>query len=170
MMSQYIHQLRKRLITDLPYEIQVEDIAWQRRVIPLSRSSHVRGWHPVRPDHPPVPFESKIEARLISDLASFPELVRIQAQPVTVFYRYTGRGYRYTPDFLVTLSSVPHELAALGFGLETFVEVKPLRHAVNSELKLSRQFKVLRQALQHQVVLVTDWDLKLGLQEVMYDA
>ena len=48
---------------------------------------------------------------------------------------------------------MPHELAALGFGLETFVEVKPLRHAVTSEVKLSRQFKVLRQALQHQVAV-----------------
>jgi hypothetical protein len=170
MMSQTIYQLRNRLITDLPFEVQIEDIAWQRRVIPLSRSAHVRGWHPVRPDHPPVPFESKIEARLISELASFPELVRIQAQPVTVFYRYSGKGYRYTPDFLVTLSSVPHQLVTLGFGLETFIEVKPLRHAVTSEAKLSRQFNVLRQALQHQVVLVTDWDLKPRLREVMHGA
>lgn len=153
-----IPDLRGRLAAPTaPYEI--EGVLPDYRRIPLSRSTHVRGWHPVREGHPAVAFESHLECRVISALVRYPQLVRIKTQPVTVLYRHNGRAHRYTPDLLVQLSEVPAALEAVGFQAETYVEVKPLRRAIEAEDRLRRQFGVLRQATGRAVALITDWDL-----------
>ncbi|MEG3791252.1 hypothetical protein V1318_14070 [Lysobacter sp. CCNWLW3] len=151
--------LRGRLAvpTTDPYEI--EGIVPDHRRIPLSHSTHVRGWHPVREGHPAVAFESYLERRAISALARYRQLVWIKTQPVTILYRHDGRAHRYTPDLLVQLSEVPAALAALGFEALTYVEVKPQRRAIEAEQTLRRQFSVVRQATGHAMALITDWDL-----------
>lgn len=165
-----IPDLRGRLaVPTAPYEI--EGVIPDYRRIPLSRSAHVRGWHPVREGHPAIAFESNLERRVISALARYRQLRRIKTQPVTVLYRQNGRAHRYTPDLLVQLSKVPAPLRALGFETETYVEVKPLRRAIEAEDTLRRQFSVLRQATGTAVALVTDWDLEPNeTEEDLYGA
>jgi hypothetical protein len=161
--------LRERLVSrDSVVAASIDRVEHGRRVIPLSRSHHVRGWHPVRPDHGAVPFESQLECRVLTALAAFEEFRSVQSQPVTVFYEHDGRRVRYTPDFRLSLSSIPNELAALGFGHETYIEVKPLWRALGHEAKLRRQFAVLRAATACPVVLVTECDLPRMRREIRH--
>ncbi len=165
------YQLRAVLAAaPVPDRCQIRRIEHDRRVIPISRGRHVRGWHPIRPDHPPVAFESKLECKLLTALARFTELQSVVSQPVTVSYTVQGTAYRYTPDFLVEFASVPKVLVRLGFARRTFVEVKPLSRALHVEATLRRQFPVLRRAMQTAVILITDWDLTLSTREVRHDA
>ncbi|QWP77219.1 hypothetical protein J5226_02095 [Lysobacter sp. K5869] len=154
-----ISDLRGRLAVPNDDLYEIEGVVPDYRRIPLSRSTHMRGWYPVREGHPAVAFESRLECRVISVLARYPQTVLIKSQPVTIFYRHDGRAHRYTPDLLVQLSEVPLALKALGFEALTFVEVKPQRRAIEAEGTLRRQFNVVRQATGHAVALVTDWDL-----------
>lgn len=154
-----ISDLRGRLAVPTTISFEIEGVVPDYRRIPLSRSTHMRGWHPVREGHPAIPFESYLECRVISALARYPQLVCIKAQPVTILYRHSGRAHRYTPDFLVQLSEVPVGLKALGFEALTYVEVKPQRRAIEAEETLHRQFSVIRQATGHAIALITDWDL-----------
>lgn len=161
-----IPSLRGRLAVPTSTCYEIEGVIPDHRRIPLSRSTHMRGWHPVRQGHPAVAFESYLERRVISILARYPQMEWIKTQPVTVLYRYNGRLHRYTPDFLVQLSEVPVALQALGFQTQTFVEVKPKRRAVEAEDTLRRQFSVMRQATGHAMALITDWDLLADEMEV----
>ena len=164
-------RLRSRLAAPTDSEqIEILRVESEARAIPLSYAKHVRGWHPVRPGHGSIAYESKLEARLITRLSRLPELVSIRSQPVTVHYRQTGIRGRYTPDFLVTLSRVPVELVALGFGLRTLVEVKPLWRSMRNEQRLTRQFAALRKACELPVVLMTSWDLSPETREVRHVA
>lgn len=164
-----VHALRSYLVEDRvspPYSIL--KVRHDHRVIPLSRSRHVRGWHPVRPGHGAIGFESKLERRLIDALASYGELIRIVSQPVTATYREDGKTRSYTPDFLVRLHNVPFALAELGFGSQTYVEVKPYFEALKIRDRLSRRFAVLAEATGHPVVLITDLDFPMVDKEVRY--
>lgn len=152
--------LRGRLAASINSDdIDILSVQKEARVIPLSYSSHVRGWHPVRPGHSAIAFESKLESRFITWAAHLPELVSIVSQPITVNYRHADTRRRYTPDFLVELSQVPAKLAAMGFGHFTLIEVKPLNRAISAETKLRHQFEAARLASSHPIVLVTDTDL-----------
>lgn len=153
-----------------PEQCQIRRIEPDRRVIPISRGRHVRGWHPIRPGHPPVAFESKLECTLLTALARFYELRSVISQPVTVSYTVRGAAHRYTPDFLVEFASVPKPFAQLGFARRTYVEVKPLRRAQHVETTLRRQFPVLQRAMQTAVTLITDRDLTLSTRDVRHDA
>ena len=161
-----VQRLREHLATTDIEKWQIEKIKPDHRVIPPSRGHHMRGWHPVRPGHGAIAFESRLECRTISALVDFPELVGVRSQPVTVTYRDEGVALRYTPDLFVTLSSVPEELAELGFGLETYVEVKPFCRALSVQDKLVRQFAALRSAMNLPVVLFTEHDLPRMRREV----
>lgn len=155
-----VHALRSYLVEDRvssPYSLL--EARRDHRLIPLSRSRHVRGWHPVRPGHGTIGFESKLERRVIDVLASYSELIRICSQPVTVTYREEDETRAYTPDFFVQLHDVPLALAELGFGSQTYVEVKPYFLALKIRDRLSRRFAVLGQATGRPVVLITDLDL-----------
>lgn len=161
--------LRERLATNDSVAVAtINRVEHGRRIIPLSRGHHVRGWHPVRPDHGAVPFESKLECRVLTALVAFEEFVGVHSQPVTVLYEHDGRRVRYTPDFRVSLSTVPAELAAFGFARETYIEVKPLWRALGLEAKLRRQFSVLRAATACPIVLVTECDLPRMRQEIRH--
>lgn len=148
----------------------IERIEYEHRVIPLSRGRHVRGWHPVRRGHGAIAFESKLERDVISGLAGYPGLIRMKSQPITVSYRHHGGCYCYTPDLLVRLSEVPDELAALGFGHDTYVEVKPYLRALEQRDPLARKFAVLEAATDLPVVLMTELDLPSIHREIHHGA
>lgn len=163
--------VRKRLNTlNYALDVQIESIHPQQRLVPISHSRHVRGWHPIGRGHLAVQFESKLEAKVISALVRLPEFVGIESQPVTVVYRQDGRIRMYTPDFLVHLNRVPKALARLGFRRETFVEVKPLLRASENEAVLAAKFEVIRQATASAITLITDWDVTALQQEVRHVA
>lgn len=166
--SQYADpdELRYLLSSVEAENLTVSKLVTGQRVIPLSYGSHVRGVHPVGSGHPPVPFESKLEASTISSLAALREFAGIQSQPVTVSYRWRNGSYRYTPDLRLQLHTVPGQLRRLGFGLDTFVEVKPLKHAWRDQMALHRRFTAMRAATHRPIVLVTDYDLPHLLEEV----
>lgn len=154
-----VHALRSYLAEDRigsPYSIL--EVKHDHRVIPLSRSRHVRGWHPVRPGHDAIGFESQLERRVIDALTGYSELIRVASQPVTVTYHEDGMARSYTPDFMVHLHSVPFALAELGFGDRTYVEVKPYFEAMKIRDRLSRRFAALAEATGRPVVLITDLD------------
>lgn len=140
------------------------------RVIPVSHASHMRGWHPVRPGHPQVAFESRLESRLISALAHFPELRSIRSQPVTVLYHDGEMQRRYTPDFVVELAQVPLALRLLDFDRLTYVEVKPFEKALRQKERLASKFQALRQMTKQSVTLVTELDITELLQEADHAA
>jgi hypothetical protein len=154
----------------LPEGCAVQRTEIERRVIPLSRGHHVRGRHPIRKNHPAVPFESALECSLLSALAPLSCLVRIVSQPVTVFFSDQGTSRHYTPDFLVELRAVPEAFARLGFGLRTMVEVKPLQLALGQSKELCDRLRVLRVATGAPVSLITEVDIPLLCEESRHGA
>jgi len=94
------------------------------RTIPLSRRSHVTGFHPVKAGHGMVPFESTLERDFLSLIANWPCFHTVVAQPITVPWFDGNRWRRYTPDFRLELMQVPNHLAELGYAAVTFIEVK----------------------------------------------
>jgi hypothetical protein len=154
------NRLRDRIAqAGLPDGCVIQRNETERRVIPISRGHHVRGRHPIRSNHPAVPFESALECSFLSAIAPLPCLLRVVSQPVTVFYSDHGRNRHYTPDFLLELSQVPDSLARLGFGIRTMVEVKPLELAQKFESDLVTRLRVLRCATFSSVSLVTKADV-----------
>jgi hypothetical protein len=136
----------------------VESVEHDRRRVPMSYGRNLRGWHPVRDGHGAIAYESKLEQHVISLLASYPELVRIRSQPITVRYREGGRIRAYTPDFHVHLSKVPNKLTPWGFLRDTYIEVKPYRHALDLGRDLAVKFATIRAAVGQPIVLVTELD------------
>src|SRR5689334_20729656 len=100
---------------------------WAERQIPISGSTHVRGFAAIEPQRAAVPFESGLEHEAILALARLPGIITIIGQPLTVRFRRCGRTLRYTPDLLVHVIAFPRVLSALGFGEVTLIEVKPDR-------------------------------------------
>ena len=74
--------------------------------------------------HGMVRFESALERDCIAFLASHDGFRRIESQPISIRFAYGGQERRYTPDFLAIFDQLPDAIAHLGFGLETYVEVK----------------------------------------------
>jgi len=136
----------------------VSEVKPRNRRIPLSRSHHVRGWHPIRPGHGSVGFESRLESRFLTVIAQVAPGLTVQSQPVTITYELQGRDRRYTPDFLVHLPTVPDPLKRLGFGLETYVEIKPLERARQLDEEWMLRLASLR-TLGLPVTMVTDVDI-----------
>lgn len=128
------------------------------RRIPISRANHVRGWHPIRPGHGAVAFESKLESRFLTLVALLAPDLTVQSQPVTITYLLDGCRRRYTPDFLVQMPLVPEILGPLGFGLQTYVEIKPLARAQSLGIDWLMRLAALR-SLGPAVTIVTDEDL-----------
>ena len=154
------HQLRCALTEARPlHSFVVEQIDPVGRKIPLSRAAHTRGWHPVRQGHGAIPFESGLERKVIDALARHGALFSIRSQPLTVSYRETGEARRYTPDFLVCLSDVPHELARFGFQEQTYIEVKPYEIAIELLPRIALRLAVIEAATGLPAVLITELDV-----------
>jgi hypothetical protein len=71
-----------------------------------------------------VRFESALERDCIAFLAGHDGFHRIESQPISISFTYGGRERRYTPDFLAIFGKLPDVVAHLGFGFETYIEVK----------------------------------------------
>ena len=134
-------------------DIRLLSVHYNVRVIPISRSTHVRGFHPVRVGHPQVPFESLNESNYIDVISTQPGFRRIEAQPITIEYLCNGRRRRYTPDFLVEFDDLTPALQRLGYGLQTFVEVKPLNVALANLGKLAMQLSLVVLATGRPAIL-----------------
>lgn len=163
------HGLRLALADEQDqFRLLIERVEQSRRKIPMSRGAHTRGWHPVRRGHGAIAFESRLERKVIDALATHDALVSLQSQPMTVTYWDGLVSRHYTPDFLVCLTRVPDELARLGFGEQTYLEVKPLEKALADRESLARRFAALSAATPRPAVLVTEWDLAALAQAVSY--
>ena len=86
-----------------------------------------------------IQFESALERDCISYFVAQQGLVRITSQPTTITF-YSDGSRRYTPDFLVELENVPAILGRLGFGLQTYVEVKYAQQALAEHDLISALF------------------------------
>jgi TnsA endonuclease N terminal len=69
------------------------------RRIPLSRRSHVTGFHGLPTGA--VDYESALERDFVLLTRFDDPAVRIRSQPITLHFEYEGRQRRYTPDYLV---------------------------------------------------------------------
>lgn len=132
------------------------------RRIPLSHGAHVTGWHPVRPGHGMVQFESALERDCIAFLAGHPGFIEIKSQPTTITFAYAGRVRRYTPDFLVAFEGVPENLAALGFAPQTYVEVKYAEQAAVDRNIIAARLQGLRQVTGRPAVLLDEDVIRCG--------
>jgi hypothetical protein len=69
------------------------------RRIPLSRRSHVTGFHGLPTGA--VEYESALEPDFVLLTLFDDPAVRVRSQPVTLNFVHEGRQRRYTPDYLV---------------------------------------------------------------------
>ena len=131
------------------------------RRIPLSHGAHLTGWHPVRPGHGAVPFESALERDTITWLSQWPGFCRLVAQPITVEYLHTdGRLAHYTPDLFVVFDPLPSALQALGFGPETYIEVKYAAEAEQLAERLTLPRAAVERECQRPWVLLTEREVR----------
>ena len=132
------------------------------RRIPLSYGAHVTGWHPVRPGHGMVQFESALERDCIGFLARHPRFLRIKSQPITITFVHAGHARRYTPDFLAGFECVPDTLATLGFALQTYIEVKYAEQVAAHRDLVTARLEALRHATGLPAVLLDERIIRGG--------
>ena len=132
-----------------------------RRIL-LSHGAHVTGWHPVRPGHGMVQFESALERDCIGFLARHPGFLRIKSQPTTISFVHAGHARRYTPDFLADFECVPDTLTTLGFALQTYVEVKYAEQAAADRDLVTARLDALRHATGLPAVLLDERVIRSG--------
>lgn len=169
-MNTFLNVSENPAVPQMDSDLSQVKIHYLTRQIPISRWKHMRGYHPVREGHEQIPFESRLEASFITLMAMLPELVSIKSQPVTVSFVHNGLKRRYTPDFSVTLSSVPAALQKLGFKRKTLVEVKPSDKAEKILATLATKFSALNVAIKIPTVLVTENTIASLLKEVGHGA
>jgi hypothetical protein len=132
------------------------------RRIPLSHGAHVTGWHPVRPGHGMVQFESALERDCICFLARHPGFLRIKSQPITISFEHAGHARRYTPDFLAYFESLPDVLVTLGLALQTYIEVKYAEQAAADRDLITARLDTLRRATGLPAVLLDERIIRGG--------
>ncbi len=103
-----------------------------------------------------VRFESALERDCIAFLASHDGFLRIESQPVTIGFAHGGRERRYTPDFLAIFDQLPDAIVHLGFGLETYVEVKYADQAAADRELLAARLCALTRETGVAAVLLDD--------------
>jgi hypothetical protein len=104
--------------------VRVDDIRWRHRKIPSSHGRHIVGRYSPGPARPSVQFESYTECRAIAYLIALPGVHVVLSQPFTIDFHLRKLRGRYTPDLLVVAEPLPPELARLGFGVLTVLEIK----------------------------------------------
>ena len=149
-----------------PSAVRIETVRWRHRSIPLSRRRHVVGYYSPRPGCPLVPFESHTESRAIEYLYSLPGVYVVLSQVFTVEYRVGGGPLRpYTPDQLMVANPASPELAPLGLGGLTVIEVKATldpaeRAAIGFKLQVASYATglpgILALPVQAEVALIGD--------------
>lgn len=143
--------------------VALAKVCFGYRKIPLSRWGHVIGWHPVRPGHAQVPFESRLERDAISWCADLPGFERIEAQPFTVWASDEAGSLRYTPDFRVWLDSEAELSSHAGvLPATTFlVEVKYEADWEAQGASLRSLLSAASQVTHEPLVVLTERDVRL---------
>ena len=142
----------------------------RQRKLGLGYGGKIMGFHPVRPGHGSVPYESTLERDLLPLLGGMNCLHRVVAQPVTIHFHYYGRRFRYTPDFWVWLSVVPPGLAAIGVSITRFfVEVKPTERLAACQQDLDIKLMALRIGTGLSTILCTEMEIRNRPQEYFYE-
>lgn len=148
------------LSVQLGYEavhgLKIKRVTWCYRKIPLSHGRHHIGRIVPGSGHSAIMVES-VEERLVAQaLAQRPQCCRLTSQPVTIWFDFQGRTRRYTPDLWASFSlRAPRDLALLGAGRETFVEVKPAHRALIEPGMWSLLQQVVWAATEMPLILLT---------------
>jgi hypothetical protein len=134
--------------------IVIELVTWAKRRIRPSHGGHVTGRFPLGKGRGSVPYESRLECSVMAWLASYEGLTDLKSQPVTVEGWFDDTRVVYTTDIYVAYDPLPKPLEALGFGPETLIEVKPLKHG--SDLLVFQKLAVVSMATGMPALLVTE--------------
>lgn len=145
------------------------EVGPSERRIPVGRAARITGYHPIRPGHGLVPFDSGLERSFLDCLVTLPGVVKVVAQPVTVKFAVWGDRRKYTPDFDVVLSHVPKCLEALGLRQPRFfVEVKHTKLLDECAQRLEWALTALRMATGIPVLLFTEHEIRVRREEYFY--
>ena len=155
--------------TDPLTDIEITRVEFATRKIRPTRGVHIRGYQPIGYGRPSVPFESLIEKNTIAEIARFPEVKRIQAQPITIHFSIGTKSYRYTPDLLIELWQVPEKLLHFGFAESTLIECKPHGRLTLDRVRIERCFRAAALACSEPLLLITDLHLLVGVLEAPHD-
>ena len=132
--------------------IMIQRLVWAFRVVPNARCGrHRTGYVVTWPGQPLLKCESQLERRVLHALASNSACVGLATQPLTLWYRWNGRNYRYTPDILgiFTPSSATPPTVRL-------FEVKPLARFAAFKTRLSRHSIALEKAVAMPLTVLTE--------------
>jgi hypothetical protein len=132
--------------------IIIQRLVWAFRVVPNARCGrHRTGYVVTWPGQPLLKCESQLERRVLHALASNSACVGLATQPLTLWYRWNGRNYRYTPDILgiFTPSSATPPTVRL-------FEVKPLARLAAFKTRLSRHSIALEKAVAMPLTVLTE--------------
>lgn len=137
-----------------------------RRRIPRSHGLHVTGFHPIRPGHSLVQFESALECAFLDWLCAFGGLPTITSQPIQVSWLDDRNQWRkYTPDFLVQYQTdCPSKLGDLGFSSQTIVEIKYSDHAAQKLHEIEKKLDAVR-GQGYLALLLTEKEILEGRNE-----
>lgn len=136
--------------------VTIIKVEWGARKIKPSHGRHVTGRFPLGKGKGSVPYESGLESEVIAMLLSYPGLVGLQAQPLTLEAWVGNTKVVYTTDFLVEYDPLPQSLADAGFGPRTFIEAKPLKYCNDEEVHL--KLNVLKAATGLPALLITRYE------------
>lgn len=133
------------------FPIEIQTVKWSFRVIPNSRSGrHRTGYVVTWPRQPLLRCESELERHCIHSLAADRRCVAIATQPITVWYRWNGRNFRYTPDILAIFTNGQAKPPTV-----RLIEVKPLARFSAVRAKLVRHAAGLNQAVAIPLSVMT---------------
>ncbi len=97
------------------------------RGIPTSRLTSITGFQPLATGA--AEHESALERDFVALTAFLDSHASITSQPITLSFRHDGRARRYTPDFLVRLSSLRTELIKVKYQADLDANEEQLRPA-----------------------------------------
>lgn len=98
-------------------------ISESKRRIGTTNNS-VSGLYPFKEDS--IAFESMLEKEFLIRLETFRSVLRVDSQPFTLKYTFSGKVRTYTPDFLVWFRNYPWP-----FRQPHLIEVKPNKFILN---------------------------------------
>lgn len=141
-----------REIADNDTSINISRVEWGFRRVPNARCGHHRtGYVVTWPGQPLLKCESQLERRVLHALASNNACVGLATQPLTLWYRWRGRSYRYTPDilgiFVFPCGAAP---------VVRLFEVKPLPRLDAFKTRLTRHKSALQKAVAMRLTVLTE--------------
>ena len=108
-----------------------------------------------------LPFRNTLEGAFLEWLRDCKMLQNVTAWPVTVRGTFSGVRRKFTPSYLVEIDPLSADLKHLGFGVRTFVDVKPEIYQNNWDVQLS--LEMLRLATGFPVYLATEETIMISI-------